>query len=204
MILEWTTTPEGLPALVATRHEYDAVSPAASLRIDALPSERHPDREAMAGYLAFGRWASGDLVMPWPLSPVVAEAIEDDASPIRLRLRDVAYAPRSVPQGCRRINLCLEPTSAPLDDDTLVVVPSTRAAGESITGSTLVIPSNAFILDAGSVGSIRARLAVAVLFAADVDADVLVLCGTGLAPREESRLAALLHSVNLELCVGNG
>ena len=209
MILEWSTSPEGTPSLAATRQEYDAVAPAPALLLDALPSQRHPDREALAGYLAFGRWAGGDLLVPEPLSPVVAEAIEVDASPIRLRPRDVVYAPRAVPQGSHQIGVRFDLPIAPPTDasvavapSTVAVVPSTVAAGVTSRRSTHVVPSNAFVLDSSNPGSIRARLAVAVLFAADLDADVLELGGIDLPAGEEARLAALLHAVNLELAVG--
>lgn len=210
MILQWTAAPDGRPSLLATRQEYDAFPPVEALVVDALPSQRHPDREAMAGYLVFGRWASGDLLVPEPLSPVVAEAIEVDASPIRLRPRDVDYTPRAVPQGRRRITVRFELPAAPPADATLAVVPSTRTEGVSSWGSALVIPSNAFVLDAVAgpdtmeTQSVRARAAVAVLFAADVEADVLELDGVELPAQEEARLAALLHAVNLELSLGGG
>lgn len=201
MILEWHETEQSMSSLVAQPEEYDAFPPVNALLIDALPKLRHPDREALAGYLAFGRWTSGDLVLPDPLSPHVAEAIEADALPIRLRPRNVVLTPRALPRGERAVALhfgapCNSPTSP-----ALAVVPSTLARGVSDVGSKLVVPSNAFVLDHGDSPQVRARLAVAVLFAADVDADSVHLDGS-LVPRDEAvRLSALLHSVNLEFAI---
>lgn len=204
MILTWTSSPPDDIALLAQPQEYDALAPVDGLTLDALPTHRHPDREAIAGYLAFGRWSSGDMRFPEPVSPFVAEAIEDDALPVKVRPRGVTYAPRASPLGTRgatvRFDLPTDSTTGPV----IAVVPSTIAQGHSASSSRVVIPTNAFVLDHGEAPSIRARLAIAVLFASDIEADVLEVEGVSVPPKEALRLSALLHTVNLGLTIAGG
>ena len=201
MIVSWDVLDDGSPSLAAHVQEYDASPPVSSLMIDALPSHRHPDREALACYLAFGRWTSGDLVLPEGPSPLVAEAIERDSLPTRVRPREVIYTPRSLPQGRHRVSVVDAVPSAPCADRLLAVVPSPTAKGVFASGRQLIIPSNAFALGDGTTSRRRALLAVAVLFAADIDADVLCLSGGRLPQEEAARLGDLLQCVNLQLDV---
>lgn len=199
MILSWESHEGGSASLVARVQEYDATPPISSLMIDALPSNRHPDREALAGYLAFGRWTSGDLVMPDGPSPLVAEAIEQDSLPTRVRPREVMYVPRSLPHGRHRVSVLETIPSGPSPDRLLAIVPSPLARGVFASGQQLIVPSNAFALGDGPTSRRRSLLAVAVLFAADIDADVLCLDRGGVSSAEAERLATLVHCVNLEL-----
>lgn len=201
MILSWDGEPGAGPALGARVEEYDAFPPVASLLLDALPARRLPDREAIAGYLAFGRWASGDITLPAAPSPFVAEALEKDAHPVRLRARGVEYTPRAVPRGERTVTVRFDLPTMPPEHPTLALVPSTAAHGVFAAGELLVVPSNAFVLDHAAPSRLRARLAVAVLFSADIDADLLQVPPGMLDEAEHERLARLLQSVNLELDV---
>lgn len=201
MILTWETHEGGSTSLVARVQEYDATPPVSSLVIDALPSNRHPDREALAGYLAFGRWASGDLIMPDGPSPLVAEAIEHDSLPIRVRPREVVYVPRRLPQGRHRVSVLDAIPSGSSPGRLLAIVPSPLARGVFASGQQLVVPSNAFALGDGPTSRRRSLLAVAVLFAADIDTDVLSLPKDQLPQAEASRLGDLLQCVNLQLAL---
>lgn len=199
MILSWETHEHGAASLRAQVQEYDAFPPVDALLIDALPVERHPDREALAGYLAFGRWTSGDLVLPDGPSPLLAEAIEKDSLPVRVRPREVAYVPRRLPHGRRRVSVLDEIPPEPATEHVLVIAQSPLARGVFASGQQMIVPSNAFALGNSAPSRLRALLAVAVLFAADVDADVLRLSVEQVPPGEAARLAALLQCVNLEL-----
>lgn len=202
MIIRWETEAGTTPSLSAHPDEYDAIPSLRALLMDALPAERHPDREALAAYLSFGRWISGDLVLPKSLSPLTAEAIEVDARPVRARPREVAYTPQRLPRGRLKVMVRFGlPAELPVEP-TLAIVPNVVAQGVFRTGQLLVVPSNAFALDrarAEPAESVRARLAVAVLFAADIDADILKVDGEGLPSDEARRLVSLLRCVNLEL-----
>lgn len=199
MILSWESHEGGAVSLVARVQEYDAIPPIDSLKIDALPSRRHPDREVLASYLAFGRWTSGDLVVPDGPSPLVAEAIEQDASPMRVRPREVTYAARSLPHGRYRVSVVDYLPSTQSPDRQLAVVPNVLARGVFETARQFIVPSNAFALGEEPASRLRSLLAVAVLFAADIDADALCVKIDGVSPEDVARLVALLQCVNLEL-----
>lgn len=199
MILSWETSTTGGVSLVAQVQEYDAYPPVSALKLDAPPMNRHPDREALAGYLAFGQWVSGDLVMPASPSPLLAEAIEQDSLPVRVRPREVDYVPRALPRGRRRVLVTDEIPTCESSDHCLAIVPSSLARGVFTTGQHLIIPSNAFALGADPTVRRRSLLAVAVLFAADIDADILSLTEGEQSHEESSRLGDLLQCVNLQL-----
>lgn len=201
MRIVWEQEESGATRLTAEPEEYDAFPPMGSVLLDAPPARRDADREALAAYLLFGRWMSGEASLPGGPSPHLAEAIERDASPVRLRVRNVESAPRALPRGERAVQVVFGlPDRAPRMP-TLAVVPSTVAGGLFRTADLMVIPSNAVLLDWVDSGSLRARLGVAVLFAADAGAEVLRLAPGELGTDEQARLTTLLLSVNLELSV---
>lgn len=201
MIIRW----KGETALEPTAGEYDAIPPLNALHLGAGPRTLSADREAIAAYLAFGAWTSGDLTLPRPLSPATAEAIERDALPIRIRPREVQYAPTALPRGSRSVEVFTDHPPGPTDDVTIVVLPNVGTDGALRSRTSLTISSNAVALDmAARPGeeSCRARLAIAVLVAEDMDADQLRLHAPSPLPEVEvNRLRALLSSVNLGLDV---
>lgn len=202
MIVEWTQFEGARHALTAAPQEYDAVPPVPALIVDGAPRHLDPDRLALVAHLAFGRWTSGDLTLPEQgASPTVAEAIEDDALPVRVRAHPVQYAPRALARGTREVAVSASLPSGHGPAPRIAVVPSTVAEGTLRTGDTVVVSSNAFLLDAtaGPVPSFRARLAVAVLFAEDQGAAVLRVPGVAVEAAGSARLGALLRSVNLSL-----
>lgn len=201
MRISWIYDENGAPRLQPEPEEYDAFPPVDSLLLDALPARRDPDREALAAYLVFGRWASGEITLPAAPSPQLAGAIERDAHPVRVRPRDVESTPRALPRGESLVDVVFDLPDLTPSTSTLAVVPGTAARGMLQAADLLLVPSNAGVLDGIGAESLRARLGVAVLFAADIDADVLRLARGALTSEEHVRLAALLLSVNLELRV---
>lgn len=202
MIIDWHRHEGDRHALTATPQEYDAYPPLPALIMDGAPGRLDPDRLALAAYLAFGRWCAGDLTLPEQgASPAVAEAIEDDARPVRVRPSPVQYAPRALVRGETEVAVS---TSLPADDAAgprIAVVPSTVAEGRLRTGDATVVASNAFLLDAaaGPAQGFRAHLAVAVLFAEDHSAAGLRLPSVAVGDAGMAPLRALLRSVNLSL-----
>ena len=202
MIIDWRRHEGDRHALTATPEEYDAHPPLPALIVDGAPRRLDPDRLALAAYLAFGRWCAGDLTLPAQgASPAVAEAIEDDARPVRVRPNPVQYAPRALVRGEAEVAVS---TSLPVEGAAgprIAVVPSTVAEGRLRTGDATVVASNAFLFDAAvePVQSFRAHLAVAVLFAEDHTAAGLRLPSEAVGDADMAPLRALLRSVNLSL-----
>ncbi|MDY3664634.1 hypothetical protein [Schaalia hyovaginalis] len=157
-------------AMHCMREEYDAFPSVDALLVDAVPETLSPDRLAIAAFLAFGRWASGDFILPEKLSPAAAEAIEMAAHPVRVRPQPVEYYPKAIPLGSTTAPLSFAPEYWP-GGASLCVLPADFFNGAIITSRGIAVASNAFLLDAAepSTSSIRARLAVAVLFAEDFD-----------------------------------
>ena len=202
MIIEWCRHEGDRHALTATPEEYDAHPPLPALIVDGAPRRLDPDRLALAAYLAFGRWTGGDLALPEQgVSPAVAEAIEDDARPVRVRPSPVQYEPRALVRGEAEVAVS---TSLPVESAAgprIAVVPSTVAEGRLRTGDATVVASNAFLFDAAvePVQSFRAHLAVAVLFAEDHVAAGLRLPAAVVDDAEMALLRFLLRGVNLSL-----
>lgn len=190
-------------ALHATPAEYDALPPVDTLFIDHLPTSINADRLAIAAFLAFGSFASGEFSVPNKISAAAAEAIERAAEPTRLRPYPVEYYPKALPEGAEdaALNFMFETwTTSPA----VCVLPSDRFNGSIASHKGLAVSSNAFLLDALSPvsHSIRARLAVAVLFAEDfgiasftVPAEV----AEGITAVERVRLEELLASCRLSI-----
>lgn len=202
MIVSWDTELQAEPALRAVAEEYDAFPTPDVLITGAMPTRRHPEREAVAAYLAFGGWTSGSFAGPSPMSPLTADSIERDAAPVRMRCRDVVYAPTGLPRGRRTLDLSFGLPPAGLDEPTLAVVPGTQGRGALQIGKNLIVSSNAFAIDAvlaAGTRGIRARLAVGVLFAEDMDAAAFRVDEGLLGGQELTALRQLLRTVNLEL-----
>lgn len=205
MIVTWAEGTDCSAArlvLRATPEDYDAFPPVDALIVDDLPLERNPDRVALASYLAFGAWTSGDFLVPLDLGPATAEAVETDAKPLPIRPRPIAYAARALSQGRSTVEVRFSLPTKPAAHAVLAVVPSTKAYGVFRTGTTTVVPSNAFVLDMAAelpAPSVRARLGVAVLFADDIGASTLRLIDAVSDPLERARIQTLVRSVNLDV-----
>ena len=202
MKITWLNDDSGMTGLRAEPGEYDASPPVDSLLFDYAPQSINPERLAIAAYLAFGRWVSGDLQLPTKLGPATAAAIERDLEHVHVRPGPIEYYPKPLEIGTRNVHLNLtEVGSTPFAEDTISVLPSSRWNGGLRGLRSLMISSNAFAIDSSGSAhreSVRARLAVAVLFAGDLTADTLMVrVPTELAEFETERLTELLLSVRL-------
>lgn len=197
MIISWNDQ----DALECSVGEYDAIPPVDALRLGTRPASLNADREAVAAFLAFGAWTSGDLELPRPLSPATAEAIERTAHPVRIRPRAVQYVPSALPRGHHPVHVLTQPTDSALPIRTITVLPNVGTHGAMRSRMSYVVSSNAFALDTmyrSEENFYRARLAVAVLFAEDMDADSLHLhAASPLRHAEVVKLRELLSRVNL-------
>lgn len=94
MKITWKSTEYGQFGFHAELDEYDGTPPVSSLLLDHSPQSINPEREAIAGYLAFGHWASRDLHLPHKLGPNTATAIEADLKHIAIRPSPSSITPR--------------------------------------------------------------------------------------------------------------
>lgn len=202
MKITWKGTTSGQVGFHAELQEYDAVPPVGSLLLDHAPSSVNLEREAMAGYLAFGHWTSGDLQLPHRLGPNTAAAIERDMKHVSVRPSPIEYYPKPLEVGHRAVQVGFTPSNISQQTSSITVLPASEWTGSMRSLQSIVIASNAFALDSAASGSfeaIRARLAVATLFAGDLSADVLHVHHPDLDATEQNRLRELLLSVRLGL-----
>lgn len=180
--------------------EYDAEPPVRSMLLDHGPTHKNPEREAIAAYLAFGRWASGDFVLPRKHGPNTARAIENDMKHVPLRPQPIEYYPKPLDIGIRTIDLWFTPDRIGVDNS-ISILPGAQWNGSIRTTLSLAVASNAHILDSSGIQgrrSVRARLAAAVLFADDLSADVLrIHPDAPVDEAEQARLSDLLGAARL-------
>lgn len=176
---------------VESRHEYDSFPPVSSLTLDHAPTDVNREREAISAYLAFGAWVSGDLELPHRLGPNTASAIERDLALVSIRPSPIEYYAKPLDQGSKVVDVHFGPTGLLANGPAICVLRSAEWNGALTTVNCIGVASNAFALDAavkGSFESIRARLAVAVLFAGELSADSLRVHLDGIyVPVEERR-----------------
>lgn len=200
MKITWKGTLSGQVGFHAELQEYDADPPVESLLLDHAPVAMNPEREAIAAYLAFGHWSSGDLQLPHRLGPNTAAAIERDIRHVAVRPGPIEYYPKPLELGIREVHVGFDASYVRDDPATIAVLPGSGWTGALRTLRSIAISSNAFALDMAAsqdFAAIRARLAVAVLFAADISADTLVLTASDLPETERSRIRELLLAVRL-------
>lgn len=187
--------------LVSERGEYDAIPPVDTLQVDFAPQLLNSDRLAIASYLVFGDFSSGEFELPIKCSPAAAEAIEQDAAPVQLRPAPIEYYPKalSIGQITAAVQFDLAPASK--EHGTVSVLPSDRYNGMIAGHKQLIVSSNAFLFDSLNhrQSSIRARLAVAVLFAEDFGIDTLRIENIKIEADEKTALVRLLSACRLGL-----
>ncbi|MBO1031882.1 hypothetical protein IPV09_11105 [Tessaracoccus sp. SD287] len=200
MKITWKSTNYGQIGFHAELHEYDAVPPVDAMLVDKAPATTNLEREAIAAYLTWGHWVSGDLHLPHRLGPNTAAAIEADMSEVAVRPSPIEYYPKPLEVGLREVRVGFDETFIGRDPS-IAVLPVSEWTGSMRGLQSVAVASNAFTLDfiaSKSYPSIRARLAVAVLFAGDVSADVLAVhCPARLPSSEKDRLTKLLLAARL-------
>lgn len=202
MKVSWSSTHDNRIGFHTELHEYDAVPPVAALLIDHAPAMINAEREAVASYLAFGHWVSGDLQLAHKVGPNTASAIERDMSFVDVRPSPLEYYPKPLPTGSRRVSVDFDGSGVSSSGPFISVLPASRWNGALRSHNGIALGSNAFVFDAAASGghvAIRCRLAVAVLFAEDLLADTFVLRANDVDAREISRIRKLLAAVNIGL-----
>lgn len=208
MKITWKSTHYGQVGFHAELQEYDAVPPAESLLLDHAPASVNLEREAMAAYLAFGHWTSGDLQLPHRLGPNTAAAIERDMSHVPVRPSPIEYYPKPLELGLRNVHVGFEADYVRNDVASIAILPASAWTGALRGLTSLAIASNAFVFDVAASSDttrgIRSRLAVAVLFAGDLSADTLIVNGDDVPKSERDRLTALMLAVRLGMHFSDG
>lgn len=201
MKITWKSTNYGQIGFHTELQEYDAVPPAESLLLDHAPASMNPEREAIAAYLAFGHWTSGDLQLPHRLGPNTAAAIEHDIRHVAVRPSPVEYYPKPLELGMRDVRVGFDASYVRNDVPSIAVLPASEWSGSLRSLASLAVVSNAFVFDTvastDTSQGIRSRLAVAVLFAGDLSADTFVVDGEHIPGIEREKLTALLLAVRL-------
>lgn len=202
MKLTWNSSTTGQVGFhVAELGEYDAEPPVRALLLDHAPTSINLEREAIAAYLAFGRWTSGDLTLPHKLGPNTAHAIESDMKHVSIRPNPIEYYPKPLELGIRTVRVSFTDATLPASRSAITVLDSSEWNGSVRGLRSIAVGANAVALDRAAstdFEQIRARLAVAVLFAGDLSADVLDVVGAqGLPSSERKRLEALLLAARL-------
>lgn len=187
--------PGGRYVLVATLGDYDGFPPTDAFIVDHQPRVINPERLGMACYLAFGSWCGGELHLPVKVGPATANAMVRDAAPsgISLHPNPIEYYPKPLPIGTRELKLTRE--LAVVNAATIQDLQIDQWSGSLRSHSSVIVPSNSFLFDSTS-GGIRAHLAVAMLFANDAQAD-LVVVENEVEECEKERLTELFGAVRL-------
>lgn len=192
MKIKWVNNSLGQSGFKATAVEYDALLPVDTLWMDKAPQKMNPEREAIAAYLAFGEFASGEFELYRKMGPTTATAMVADSEPTQLFPQPIEYYPKPLPLGLRKGYVGVSPDILGKDldgiDAVIAVLPSDQWNGSMTSHKKLAVASNGFLIDALNRGGIRARLAVAVLFAEDLNIDSLLVPGD-LVPDEQERKA---------------
>lgn len=199
MKITWKGTNYGQIGFHVELDEYDATPPVKALLMDQSPIIRNAEREAIAAYLAFGRWVSGDLHLPHKCGPNTAAAIEQDLVHVQVRPGPIEYYPKPLEIGIRDVSVRIGGHPSVSDLPSIQILRSSEWSGSVRGLQSIAVASNAFALDSfdmRGVLAIRAQLAVAVLFAADLSADTLVL-PSSIPLAEKTRLTALLLAARL-------
>lgn len=162
--------------LSAAPGEIDGFPAIASLRLDTVPQKVSPDRIAVAGILAFGRYLSGQVQFDSKISALTAELIARFMRPRWVHVTPLHPANLPIPRGTKTVRLT-ESISRIASEAVLVVVRSDQYQGAIVGRNATIVASNAWIIDqldaANEIDSLSARLAVAVLMAEQMDTAVI-------------------------------
>lgn len=204
MKISWKSTNYGQTGFhIDQLGEYDATPPVDALLLDRAPRTLNPERQAIAAYLAFSPWLSGDLQLPQKLGPNTAAAIERDLAHVQVRPSPVEYYPKPLEVGLREVSVVVDQLGHNGSGAFINVLRTSEWAGSMRGLQSIAVSSNAFTLDAAASTespSIRARLAVAVLFAGELSADILRLAADpAITDAEVDSLRSLLLAARLGL-----
>lgn len=212
MKVSWTNDKSGRAGLVAHDLDiYDTQPVVSEFWMDAAPSKNWADRTAVAATLVFGLHVGGRLHAPFAMSSPVATAISGFSS-------NGPIVPTNVSSGAGTLTwrggleLAIE-TDAPVGSERVNVLDATRRIGLNVLRSDmatgrlfsfdrLTLSSNAWLHaeQRSGIEQLYPFLAVAVLFAADLQVSTIVCHPSGEVHDDQlAPLGDLLSSVGLGL-----
>lgn len=210
MKIEWVNENSGRSGLVVTEVDrYDGVPSIDSFWLDHAPLNLSQDRVAVATTLVFGRWAMGAFRLPKQVGAGTAKSIIRYLEPNWVVPEPIDYGPKPIPNGPATLYVSsvgsgndvdfAAKTSA--DGIQLRILSSDKYSGAISTMSSLSVAANAFAFQMEGPGEMGLPLlAVAVLFAEDLQSTTIVLPATYSSMiGDEIRLRQLLSSVGLQL-----
>ncbi|WP_431711855.1 hypothetical protein [Glutamicibacter uratoxydans] len=183
MIIKWLSELHGPTGFLAEPEDYDGTPRISHLWIDSAPKNRHWDRQAIAAYLVFGDSFGGPVSMPHKFSPAVATAIKAAAKPVQLDIQPIEYYPKALPIGERKLRIVSNETVPeqllkPNNQEVafLEILRSDQASGAIRRVNGITVASNAWLhtVASGNKGWFP-LIAIACLFAEDLDAGTIVL-----------------------------
>jgi hypothetical protein len=182
----WQPTDDtGRSGLAAVVEQYDAVPPISKLLFDGAPRLLTAERMGAAAALAFGRFSSGSVVLPRPVAPALAQAIQDYCAGSWTVVSPVVFEPAALPVGASTFVLGAPPEFRP-DNEwgrprqfKLDIRRADAYAGQLASMDELIIASNAYLHaatdDVTDIGHFLGDLAVAVLFSESLQVDSIAL-----------------------------
>lgn len=187
--------------LIASPEELDGFPALQRMTIPALHTAPSPDRVAVAGVLAFGKYCSGQLNFNQRISAYTAQVVERFMRPRWANVAPLHPANLPLPRGRSRVVLVSNVDSV-FESNALRFVPGIYQSGINQVGNTLSIPSNAWLIDeidnSAAWHNFGAKLGAAVLMGEYLDLSVIYFDGMeGLSPQEAVALRELMSAVGL-------
>lgn len=183
--------------------EYDGHPPIAVFRLDYVPRRLSADRLALAVFLLFRPWISGELAVSEPMAPQLAEAIRDYSGFATVLVRPVEFQAMPIITGRRSARALVvdleeqqEPGDGPDDSSILLtLLRADQAAGSLRTAQSATLVSNGFMLGDGPEREAEIAAAICCLVAEDLDLGELYLPRTA----RDAELARLVRNVGIVL-----
>ena len=215
MKITWQPSDEtGRSGLHAFTEHYDAVPPISKLLTDGSPRLLTGDRMGVAAALAFGHFSSGSIVLPRPVGPGVAQAVEEYCAGSWTVVGPVSFEPVALPIGTTTVVIGAARDYLPVNrwgqvrQIKLDIRRSDAYAGQLVSVDEFVLASNAWLHAAteetGDIRHYLGELAVAVLFAESLQADSIALpAHVDLSSEASRKIANLLAAGRLGLLAGS-
>lgn len=171
-----TDVTDGTSFLEAVPGELDGTPAISRLLFPTPKNNVSPDRIAVAGILAFGKYISGQVVFDEKMSALTAQTIEQFLEPRWVHVTPLHPANLPIPRGNAHIHLSSSIKEL-VHGDSLLILKGLPTQGVAYLEAIVSVPSNALLLDAvdsaTSWQTFGATLAVGVLHSADLDIAVL-------------------------------
>lgn len=188
--------------LRATFDAYDGYPISDSFVVDSTSKHYAPDYLGLAGYLVFGRWASGAISFPAPIMPELAGAIEHDSYPVRIRPQGIELAPKRIKTGHLEVSVNLSGETCSATGVEVQILPRGFNRGFLRSSRLIQVSSNAFLFATAKDRwlSHRPILAAVLLACNDLELGRIVIQGD-MDRQEIDALQSLFMAVGIEIVI---